>query len=80
MKIGLATCYQRLVSRLRFVSQKIFNENVVAAPNIKQVLTLHKPAYVGMCTLDIWKTFRYDSHYCYMKVKYGGKAKIFIVN
>lgn len=80
MKIGLATCYQRLVSRLRFVSQKIFNENVVAAPNIKQVLTLHKSAYVGMCTLDIWKTFRYDSHYCYIKVKYGGKAKIFIVN
>ena len=59
-----------------YVSSKIFNENLVAVHKIKEVLTLNRPAYVGMCILDLSKTLMYDFHYNYIKKKYGDKAKL----
>ena len=32
--------------------QKMFNEDLVAAYKIREVLTLNKPAYGGMCILE----------------------------
>ena len=58
-----------------FVARKIFNENHVAIHKIKETLTLDRPAYVGMCFLDLSKTLMYDFHY-YIKKKYGSKAKL----
>ena len=34
------------------MSQKIFDNNVVAIRKSKVTLTLNKPAYAGMCVLD----------------------------
>ena len=45
------------------LSFKIFNENLVAVHEIKETLTLNRPAYVGMCILDLSKTLIYDFHY-----------------
>ena len=59
-----------------YVSSKIFNENLVAVHKIKESLTLNRPAYVGMCILDISKTLMYDFHYNYIKEKYGKNAKL----
>ena len=59
-----------------YVSCKIFNENLVAVHKIKESLTLNRPAYVGMCILDISKTLMYDFHYNYIKEKYGKNAKL----
>ena len=39
----------------------IFNENLVAVHKIKETLTLNRPAYVGMCILDLSKTLMYDT-------------------
>ena len=36
-----------------FVSQKIFSRNFVAIHEIKPVLTLDKPIYVGFSILDV---------------------------
>ena len=47
---------------LKYVSSKIFNENLVAVHKIKETLTLNRPAYVGMCILDLSKTLMYDFH------------------
>ena len=55
---------------------KIFNENLVAVHKIKETLTLNRPAYVGMCILDLSKTLMYDFHYNYIKQKYGSEAKL----
>ena len=46
----------KLTSKPTFVSSKIFNEKLVAVHKIKETLTLNRPAYVGMCILDLSKT------------------------
>ena len=38
-----------------YMSQKIFDNDVVLICKSKVTLTLNKPAYVGMCTLDLSK-------------------------
>ena len=63
-------------SKPTFVNSKIFNENLVALNKIKEQIKLNKPAYVGMCILDLSKTLMYDFHYNYIKQKYGSKAKL----
>ena len=40
--------YQILLNRPSYISQKIFNENLVAIYKTKEVLRLNKPAYAGM--------------------------------
>ena len=66
----------KLTSKPTYVSSKIFNENLVAVHKIKETLTLNRPAYVGMCILDLSKTLMYDFHKNYIKRNYGYKAKL----
>ena len=66
----------KLTSKPTYVSSKIFNKNLVAVHKIKEALTLGRPAYVGMCILDLSKTMMYDFHYNYNKNKYGDSAKL----
>ena len=66
----------KLTSKPTYVSCKIFNETLVAIHKIKETLTLNRPAYVGMCILDLSKTQMYDFHYNYIKQKYNNKAKL----
>ena len=53
----------KLTSKPTYVRSKIFNENLMAVHKIKETLTLNRPAYVGMCILDLSKTLMYDFHY-----------------
>ena len=66
----------KLTSKATYASYKIFNENLMAVRKIKEALTLNRPAYVGMCILDLSKTLMYDFHYNYIKKKYGDRAKL----
>ena len=66
----------KLTSKPTYVSSKIFNKNLVAVHKIKETLTLNRPAYVGMCILELSKTLMYDFHYNYIKEKYGDKDKL----
>ena len=66
----------KLTSKPTFINSKIFNENLLAVHKIKESLTLNRPAYVGMCILDLSKTLMYDFHYNFVKNKYGNKAKL----
>ena len=66
----------KYASKPTYVSSKIFNENLVAIHKIKETLTLNRPAYIGMCILDLSKTLMYDFHYNYIKKKYENKAKL----
>ena len=66
----------QIAARPTFINSKIINENLVAVHKIKETLTLDRPAYVGMCVLDLSKTLMYDCHYNYIKNKHGNKAKL----
>ena len=66
----------KLASKPTYVSSKIFNENLVAVHKIKETLTMNRPAYIGMCILDLSKTLMYDFHYNHIKHNYGNKAKL----
>ena len=66
----------KMTAKPTYISNKIFNENLVAVHKIKETLTLNRLAYVGMCILDLSKTLMNDFHYNYMKQKYGSKAKL----
>lgn len=66
----------KLASKPTNVNSKIFNDNFLALHKIKETLTLDRPAYVGMCILDLSKTLMYDFHYNYIKKKCKNKAKL----
>ena len=77
--IKLVTDEKKLMkstSKRTFVTGKIFNEKLVAVHKIKETVTLNRPAYLGMCILDLIKTLMYDFHYNYIKKKYDDKAKL----
>ena len=65
--------YVRCISKPSFVSQKIFSKNFVAIHEIKPVLTLNKPVYVGFSILDLSKLLMYEFHYKYIKGKFDAK-------
>ena len=67
---------KKLTSKPTYMSSKIFNENLVAVHKIKEQLTLNRPAYLGICILDLSKTLMYDFHYNYIKARYGSKAQL----
>ena len=67
--INNAEDYVKCISKLSFVSQKIFSKNFVAIHKIKPVLKLNKPMYVGFSILDLSKLFMYEYHYKYIKNK-----------
>ena len=66
----------KLTSKPTYVSSKIFNENLMTVHKVKETLTLNRPAYVGMCILDLSKTLMYDFHHNYIKKKYNDRAKL----
>ena len=47
--------YVRCVSKSNFISQKIFSNNFVTVHQIKPVLILNKPIYVGFSILNLSK-------------------------
>ena len=68
--------YLRWRSKPIYMSQKIFDNDLVAIRKSKVTLTLNKPAYVGMCILDLRKVLMYKFHYDYIKIKYGNNSRL----
>ena len=58
------------------MSLKIFDNDLVVIVKNKITLTLNKPAYIGMCILELSKVLMYKFHYDYMKNKYGNKSRL----
>ena len=70
----------KLTAKPTYVSSKIFNENLIAVHKVKETFTLNRPAYVGMCILDLSKTLMYDFHHNYIKKKYNNRARLLFTN
>ena len=59
--------FLKYTRRSTHIAHKIFNKNCVAIHEIKQVLILNKPIYVGFTVLDLSKWKTYDFHYNFIK-------------
>ena len=55
---------------------QIFENYLVAIHKNKVTLTLNKPAYIGICILEISKVLMYEFHYDYIKNKYGNNSRL----
>ena len=60
--------YMKRTSKPSYMSQKIFDNNLVAIRISKVTLTLNKQAYVGMCILDLSKYCCMDSIMITLKI------------
>ena len=68
--------YLKWTSKPSYMSDKIFDNDLVAIRKNKVILTLSKPAYIGMCILDLRKVLMYEFHYGYIKSKYGNNSRL----
>ena len=59
--------FLKYTSRPAHIIHKIFDKNYAAIHEIKPVLTLNKPIYVGFTILDLSKWKMYDFHYNFIK-------------
>ena len=64
-------------SKPTHIPHKIFDKNHAAIHEIKPVLTLNKPIYVGFTVLELSKWLMYDFHYNFIK-KYFDAKLLFI--
>ena len=76
VKVRLVNDYKKYVKKESFVSQKTFNKNFVVIQEI-EVLTLHKPVYVGVSILD-WSTFLIKFHYKHIGTKYDNGTSCYV--
>ena len=70
--------YLNWASKPSCMSHKIFDNNLVTIRKNNVRLTLNKPAYIGMCILELSKELIYEFRYNYIKKKYGHNSKTII--
>ena len=58
------------------MSHEIFDNDLVVIHKIKVTLMLNKPAYIGMCILELSKVLMYEFHFDYIKNKYGNNSTL----
>ena len=65
--------FLKYTSRPTHITHKIFGKNYAAIHEIKSVLMLNKPIYVGFTVLELSKWLMYDFHYNFTKKKFDAK-------
>ena len=65
--VNRAEEFLKYASKPTYISHKLFGKNFAAIHEIKLVLVLNKPIYVGFTVLDLSKWKMYDFHYNFIK-------------
>ena len=65
--------FLKYTSKPTYVTHKAFNKNFAAIHEIKPVLVLNKPIYVGFTVLDLSKWLMYYFHYNFIKKNFSAK-------
>ena len=68
--------YLKWTSKPNHMSHKIFGNNLVAIHKNKVTLMLNKPAYIGVCILELSKVLMHEFHYDYIRNKYGNNSRL----
>ena len=59
--------YLKYSSRSTHIIHKVCDKSYAAIHEVKPVLTLNKPIFVGFTVLELSKGLRYDVHYNFIK-------------
>ena len=73
MLVNNETDFLRYTSKPTHVTHKIFDTNYAAIHEIKPVLMLNKPIYVGFTVLELSKWLMYDFHYNFIRKHFAAK-------
>ena len=65
--------FLKYTSKPTHITHKIFDKNYAAIHEIKPVLTLNKPIYVGFTVLELSKWQMYDFHYKFIKKNFDAE-------
>ena len=65
--VNNAKDFLKYTSRPTYVTHKLFDKDYAAIHEIKPVLVLNKPIYVGFTVLELSKWMMYDFHYNFIK-------------
>ena len=65
--------FLKYTSRPTCITHKIFGKDYAPIHEIKLVLILNKPIYVGFTVLDLSKWKMYDFHYNFIKKNFNGE-------
>ena len=65
--------FLKYTSRPTYITHKVFGKNYAAIHNIKPVLILNKPIYVGFTVLELSKWLMYDFHYNFIKKNFNAE-------
>ena len=65
--------FLKYMSKPSHITHKIFDKNYAANHEIKPILTLRKPIYVGFAVLELRKWLIYDFHYNFIKKKFDAE-------
>ena len=60
--------------KTRLQAKKIFGNDLVTMHKSKVTLTINKPAYIGICILEMSRMLMYEFHYDYIKNKYDSNS------
>ena len=71
--INNAEDFLKYTSRPTHITHKIFGKNYAAIHEIKPVLILNKPIYVGFTVLDLSKWKMYHFHYNFIKKNFDAE-------
>ena len=65
--------FLKYTSKPTYVTHKLFDKNFAAIHEVKQVLVLNNPIYVGFTVLDVSKSLMYDFHYNFIKKNFNAE-------
>ena len=65
--------FLKYTSRPTHISHKIFDKKYAAIHEIKSILTLNKPIYVGFTVLEFSKWLMYDFHYNFIQKNFDAE-------
>ena len=72
--------YLKRTSKPGYMSQKTFDHDLMAICKSEATLASNKPAYAGVCKLDLSKVLMYEFNYDYIKNKYDNNSRLLLTD